>query len=343
MNSADFKTELKRGLSGGYLFYGPENYLASHYCREAAKVIVPEGLDSDFSCRRIDASMSETPLADIYDALTSMSGFGGRRLVTVSGLDIDRLKAAEFESLTEYCAYADDMSVLILLAPPDLLDVGYLPKRPSQRFAALSEVLRPVAFEYETPARLMKWITAHFAAKTVACEPAISQMLVNRCGRSMSTLNGEIEKLSAYVLSRSRRSVTPEDVEYISVKSEETGAFDFSNAITDGDAARAVALLSEMKAQKEKPEIILATVTRVVGDLLLVSTLAEKGASKSEIAQQTKIHEFKVSIYLNRLKRLPPSYAAKALERCMECDRLLKSTALDGYALIERLVCAIQA
>nr|MBQ4318113.1 hypothetical protein [Clostridia bacterium] len=96
-----------------------------------------------------------------------------------------------------------------------------------------------------------------------------------------------------------------------------------------------------MKSQKEKPEIILATVTRVIGDLLLVSSLAEKGASKAEIAQRTKIHEFKVSIYLNRLKRLPPTYASAALERCMECDRMLKSTALDGYALIERLICAL--
>jgi len=339
--SSDFKLEIKRGLSGGYLFYGPENYLAAHWCREARKLIAPDGIDADFSCRRIDASLCEDPIGELYDALSTLSGFGGRRLTEVTGLDIDHLKAADFERLTDCCSLADETAILILRAPPDLLDVGYLPKRPSQKFAALCEVLRPVSFEYETPARLSKWITAHFAAKTVACEPEISQMLIQRCGRDMSTLAGETDKLSAYVLSQNRRKVTAEDVDLVCVVNSEYGAFDFSNAICDGDTQKALLLLGDMKSRKEKPEIILATISRVICDMLIVSTLAEKGANKAEIAKQTKLHEFKVGMYLNRLRRLPQDYAKTALDRCLECDRLMKSTALDSYALIERLICSI--
>jgi len=341
INSSDFKLELKKGLSGGYLFYGPENYLALHFCREARKLIAPDGLDDDFSCRRIDASLCEDPIGELYDALSTLSGFGGRRLTEVTGLDIDRLKAADFERLTDCCSLADETALLILRAPPDLLDVGYLPKRPSQRYAALCEVLRPVAFEYETPARLTKWIGTHFAAKTVACEPETAQFIINRCGRDMSALACEIDKLSAYVLSQGRRKVTNEDVGYVGVVSRETGAFDFSNAICDGDTQKALILLSDMKARKEKPEIILATISKVICELLTVSVLAENGMNKPDIARQTKLHEFKVGLYLNRLRRLPKGYANTALERCLECDRQLKSTALDSYSLIERLVCAL--
>ena len=285
--------------------------------------------------------MCEDPIGEIYDALSTLSGFGGRRLTEVTGLDIDHLKAADFEKLTDCCTLADETAILILRAPPDMLDVGYLPKRPSQRFAALCEVLRPVAFEYETPAKLSKWITAHFAAKTVACEPEISQFILGRCGRDMSSLACEIDKLSAYVLSQGRRKVTAEDVEYVGVVSRETGAFDFSNAICDGDTQKALILLSDMKAVKEKPEIILATISKVLCDMVTVSALNEIGMNKSDIAKHTKIHEFKVGMYLNRLRRLPQGYAQAALERCLECDRQLKSTALDSYALIERLICSI--
>ncbi len=335
---SDYKRLLMQNISGGYLFFGPENYLASHYTRETRKVVAGGMVDADFSCRIIDAPLLENPLGEIYDALTTLSGFGGKRLVEVVGLDIDHMKTADFEKLVELCELCDESAVMILRAPPDTLDVGYLPKRPSAKFAALAEVLCPVSFDYEQPARLMKWIQSHFASLTVACEPNICKAMIDGCGRDMSLLSGEIEKLAAYVLAQGRRSVTPEDVDLICVKSSESGAFDFANAITDGDITRALELMAEFRAKKEKPEIILATISRTLGDILTVATLAESGMKRDEIARRTKLHEFKVGNYLTRLSKVSPRYAHNAMKRCLECDRKLKSTALDGYSLIERMI-----
>jgi len=301
LTPTDFKLELKRGLSGGYLFCGPENYLAAHYCREARRLIAPSDRDDDFSCRRIDAPLSGDPIGELYDAVSSLSGFGGRRIVEVTGLDIDHLKQAEFDTLIDCCSMADETSILILRAPPDMLDVGYLPKRPSAKFTALAEVLRPVSFEYETPQKLAKWVTAHFAAKTLVCEPDVSAALIAKCGRDMATLSNEVDKIGAYTASQGRRHVTYDDIELLAVSSPETGAFDFSNAVTEGNTARALELLCDMKARKEKPELILASVTKVISDLAAVSALAHPSSSgasarNDEIAKKTKIHEFKVNI-----------------------------------------------
>ncbi len=338
INSTDFKNELRRGLTGGYLFYGAEGYLASYYAKEARKRIAPKEGDADFCIRQIDAPLSSDPLGELDEAMGTLAGFGMQRLVEVYGLNIDGLKAADFDRLVELCRMADETSLLILRTTPDLLDAGLLPRRPSARFAALADVLRPVAFEYETPAKLSKWVSSHFAAHTVAASPETAQLLIARCGRDMSVLAGEIEKLSAYVLAHGRQILTAEDVREVSVRSEEMGAFDFSNAVLDGNVPQALTLLGEMRSRRDKPELILGSVSRIFSDLITVAALRERRLAPAEIAARTKLHEFKVSLYLKRLDAVSPSYPSAMLNACLDCDRLLKTSSLDGYSLLERLL-----
>lgn len=74
----------------------------------------------------------------------------------------------------------------------------------------------------------------------------------------MSVLASEIDKLTYYLKSVGREKLTEADVDLVSSESREIAAFDFANAILDGNAGRALSILSELRLRKEKPEIILS-------------------------------------------------------------------------------------
>jgi len=51
-----------------------------------------------------------------------------------------------------------------------------------------------------------------------------------------------------------------------------------------------------------------------------------------------KMHSYKAGLYLNAARTRPADYFDRAVSRCAEADRKIKSTPL-GYAVIERLIC----
>lgn len=345
LSSSDFPNELRRGLCGGYLFFGPEDYLASRYVQEAKKLFCQRPGDEEFCVCAIDGAMAENPLGDLYNAMSVLPGFGMRRLVTVQALDLDRLGKEELSLLLSCCGMADGSTVLILRAPPHLLEAGTWRKTGggrsfsgTARFNALAEALRPVEFAWETDARLSRWITAHFAAQTVAAGPAIASEMIARCGRSMSVLAGEIDKLSAYLLSHGRQNVTPEDLAFVCVSSPERGEFDFSNAVLNADIPTAVSLLHEMRDRKEQPELILGSVTALFTALVRVRAGMDGGMTAQEIADAAKLNIYRVNLYLKRLRALSPAYPAQALRACLAADSAVKQSQLDSYAVIERLL-----
>ena len=75
---------------------------------------------------------------------------------------------------------------------------------------------------------------------------------------------------------------------------------------------------------------------------LFYSLFMAEGMTKSQIASATKMHEYKCSIYMNALTGVEPRRIRAALDRCLETDRLMKSSS-PGYMALERFICTIPA
>ncbi|MCQ2426739.1 MAG: DNA polymerase III subunit delta [Lachnospiraceae bacterium] len=337
MTGAEFGALLKKGISGGFLFYGEETYLKHRYLEAVRKEIVPDPTLDAFNRYRFD-ERSYDPDA-LRGAISSFPMMAEKKLIELHSLPLSQMKSGEMSELTDALSSIapDDGTVLILYTEPEEFDPG-TPKRPSSLFKTLSGILTPVLFDRETPARLNKWITQHFAAEGVFASSDLALRLTDYVGKDMYALSGQIEKLAAYVRANGRDHLTDEDITLVACRYREPQAFDFANAILDGNLSEALSLLSEKKLRKEPPEIILSGVSTVFCDLLTLRLLYDNGCQPKEMSAKTGMHEYRVNLYLRTAVKKSASVYKKALSLCADADLRIKSTPLDPYVLLDRLV-----
>ena len=168
---------------------------------------------------------------------------------------------------------------------------------------------------------------------------AVIEALLAQSGTSMDALAGEIAKLCAYAKQNGREEVTAEDVENVASRVGESDAFGLTNAILEGNAARAYACLQDMKGRKVEPTLAIASVARTYADLLTVRSFAEAGLSQKEIATRLKMHEYKVGLYWRAAKKRTPGQLEEALAFCSRADNASKSgLGIGGYLALEYLI-----
>lgn len=340
IKEADFRRELKSSPRPGYLFFGDEDYLKAFSVRSAREVICPDPTFAMFNEMRLDAT--DFDAQKLQDALTPMPMMADRKLVTLTGLNFNAMRAGDLDDL---CAALStlkefDYNLLIVVAAADCLDPGYLPKRPSATLRKLGEYLTPVQFDRSTPAKLAAWVGKHFAHNGVTASPELCAAMIDYCGRNMFSLSGEVDKLSFYVLAHNRTEATDADMRTVCTPAIEYDAFAFANALMEGRREAALAILADYKLRRVDPIVILSDVIRVFCDMEVISALWKEGTPPTEIASLTKIHEFRVGLYLKSLNHTPAERLRRAIDACADADATLKLSP-QGYTALERLICTV--
>ncbi|MBQ8849553.1 MAG: DNA polymerase III subunit delta [Clostridia bacterium] len=335
-----FRRELKKGLSGGFLFFGDEDYMKSFDLRAAREAVCPDETFAVFNDIRIDALGYSA--GALLDALIPPPMMTDKKIVTVSGLNIGGLRQGELSELYEALGELEkyDYNVLVISVPAGQLDAGNLPKKPSALLTKLSEYLTPVHFEPVSGARLTSWVGKHFEHNGVTATPDVCAELVRFCGRSMFTLSAETEKLAYYVLWNGRREVTVEDIKNVSIAEISSDTFALANSIVDGRYEDAMRALEVMKFRRVDPIMIMSEVSRVVCDLVSVKALCDEGMSPQGVSAALKMNEYKAKIYVGGVVGKPMGKLMRALELCSEADLALKQSP-QGYTAIERLICSL--
>lgn len=342
LKEVDFRRELKACPTGGYLFFGEEDYMKAAALRTARQAVTAsDPAMAAFNDIRLDG-LDFTPAA-LLDAMTVPPVGAERKIITVTGLNLSALRSADLDKLCEALAEIPDYpyNLVIVSASADTLDPGNLPKKPSELLTTLAEHLRPVNFERNTPAKLLGWVQKHYLHGGVQADPKVCQFTVEYCGRNMFTLAGEIDKVACYVRAKGRDTATEADVRTAAIPAMEYDAFAFTNAIMERRRADALDILSDLKLRRVEPLYILSEVSRVVCDLLMIRTMADGGRTASEIGSELKMHEYRVGLYLKQARRTDLPLLQNAVTACQTADKALKRSSTDGYGVIERLICSL--
>jgi DNA polymerase III, delta subunit len=329
----EFDRQLKSGALSAYLFYGNEEYLARVY-RDKLRAKITGGDAEVFNHAVLDGdTYSPGALADEILMLPVMADC---RFIEVKGVSFAKADAVEgLCSVLEILPDCPHVVVLIYAMGEDF-DAGS-EKQPSKTLAALSGCLVPVCFSPETPARLAQWIARHFEAEGVGAPQEICARLVAFSGRDMTTLAGEIDKLAAFVLAHGRSTVTEPDIREVCGAVTELDSFALANAVLQGDSDAAMTALTEALSRREKPELLLASISRVFCDLYAVRLCADEGMGKRDIAAKLKLHEYKAGLYVMACRNHTAEALAAAVERCREADLKLKSTQVASEVILTRL------
>ncbi len=333
MTANDFKAELRR-LSGGYLFCGEEDYLKRYYMGAARNAVT----EKNDIFNRILITADNYSADNLMSSIESLPVMNDKKFIEISGLPFNEMREQDIEDMTEVLSKLPDYEydVLIIYADAENFDAG-TPKQPSKLFKKLSKVVKPVLFPRETPARLAAWVAKHFAAELVVAPPDAVNALLAKCGCDMSVLSSEIEKLCWYLKAANREKLTEADVALVASESKEIAAFDFTNAILDGKISKALSILTELRLKKEKPEIILSGISKVICELCAVKALMESGSGSQMIAQKLKMHPFKAGLYMKSASAADSDKLKRLAAICYDADIRIKSTPLDSYGVLDRL------
>lgn len=336
MTVKELDDKIKYGPSGVYIFYGEEEYLKRRYLERIRETLITDDTDAVFNHVILDSELDR-----LGDELvgTPLFGSAGGRLIELRGVDFTSMSDSKLDELSlAFSEVTDD--TLVVYCRPDEFSEG-TKKAPSSHFKKFSKSANLVNFEKQTPQKLIGWAGRHFASHSCAADAQICKCLIDYCKNDMFVLASEIDKVASYARENGKNVITQDMIYLVCSPNTVYGAFDFANAIIDGDTKTALTIFADMKLRKERPESILSSVSRICGELLTVKILVDSGCSKQDIAKKMKMHEYPVSLRMATVAKKSIDSLEAAVKSCCDADIKIKTTRLDDYTVLEVLILSL--
>lgn len=337
MTSAELRGRIKDGRIGGfYILAGEEDYLKNHYRREIKKIACADDAFEMFNYQLFDGDDME--LSAVKEALMAPPMMSDYKLIEWRHANLDRLRDGERDILIELAELKEDFpyAVFVITALKDGFETTE--KKPSKLHARLKECYDIVFFEKSTDTQLLSWLKKHFDAEGIAVNAATLNAMLFRVGHSMEQLGEEVTKLASYAKANGKSEVTSEDVEEVCSSTVECDAFAISNAIIEKNMEKAFLALTDMKSRRVEPYVVLAQLSKTYGELLSVSLLIDEGCGQDAIAGITKMHPYRLSLYMRAAKKTGTKRLADALTRLVKVDSASKMGGIAGWGAVEMFI-----
>ncbi len=343
--------QIKSGIGGSYLFFGDEDYLKVHYRDKIYASVMEEGLET-FNYFPISFSPAvqtkEDALSRLADAVVAIPMMQDKKLILVTDLSPASLSPTLLDALALSLKRANesDDTVLVVFCRADELEADYKFET-SALYKKLAPTATLVKFDLQPRGKLMAWVKRHFTEETIVITDEAAGTLVELAAGRMTALSFEIEKLlcyAKYVKGGEPPRIEQEDVLKIAVaNAQDEVPFAMLNAAQSWRLPEMLAVLHTAKEQREEPISVLARLSRIYLDMLLIKTASDAALSPTEIAKKLKMKDFRVTKYLSTIAKVPLSILENAVRLSYETDRALKSSPTDPWLLLDTLAVKIYA
>jgi DNA polymerase-3 subunit delta len=157
-------------------------------------------------------------------------------------------------------------------------------------------------------------------------------------GSHLGELAGEIDKLATYA---GGRAITIEDVDELVSGALAYQYWDLTDAVIEGRADRALAVLRRMDARDQPPQMLTYMLVRQYRQILLTQALLRDGMSQSQIEAQMGLHGYPLKKVIEQATRYPALALEAAYRRLLESDVAVKTGVLDAATALEVLVVSL--
>lgn len=335
---SQFKSEMKTLKPGVFLFYGDENFIKLHTLQQLRSRVCED--DSFEVFNHFVFTRDNYSAEAVHTAALSVPMMNDFKLIELYEIPLSEMRKKEdVESLCDALEAASDSddTILIIYTTAENFDEGD-EKRPSEMYKALAKYATPVEFAHEPTQKIVLWVQKHFSADRIVAELPECTYLIDTVGHDLTTLSGEIEKLTAYLHYKERDRLHKMDIDLVCPHNKEIGAFEFADAILDGNNDKAFYILADYKLKNEPAQLILGGIIRCYTDLLALKIYAEAGVSSDDAAKRMNLHKYVAKIRMAKAKACERAALEGIIKLCSETDEALKSSAVEQYILLERLI-----
>ena len=331
MNWNEFYQALKAGeLSPVYLFTGPEEYVKREALESLRQKLLPPGLET-----LNDATLEGVTAQQITDACETMPMMCERRIVTVR--DWAPLLPAKSKNEDAETAW---MQKWLENPPASCVLVFYMRQEQDGRkkmSGLLKKKAAVVNFDLLTDAELSRWCARKLKPLGKRIEPAALNTLTYMAGRELTRLDGELDKLAAY-LGEERDAITEDDVKAIVSASLEYNVFELLNSLLAGDMKKGQQTVNSLLQGGQTSVGLLAMLTRQLRQLTHMKCALDAGETVLQVQERLKMHPYAAKQTARQCARLSAAWLTSIYDRCVTSDFEVKSGRLREQDALNELL-----
>jgi DNA polymerase-3 subunit delta len=322
------KFALKEGRPGKlYLFHGEERYLLENFLSQIRSLLVSDDF-AEFNHRRFEGSFS---IDELFAATDILPVFAERTLIEVRDYDIFKANDETKQRLIEFFSDLPDYACLIFVYDT----IEYNPDNRLKTVAALKSHFNVVEFGIQDQPQLIKWIKRHFADAGKTVDTPTAEYLAFITGGLMTSMNGEIEKVSAYA---SGDTVTREMIDAVVTPVLDAVTYKLADLIAQGKFDEASAVLDDLLKMREPPHKMMYSISLKLRQLLMARLYIEVGLDERKLMKTCGIHyDFQARSLMSGARRMSVEECRNAVLRCTETAYAM-NTSGDPEALLTELL-----
>lgn len=317
-----------------YLFYGTETRLLQARTKQTVRQVVGKN-PTAFSYSRLEGE--QATIDAICNSAITLPVFSAMRLTQVIDPPIESYSKEELSRL---------VNLFGELPPENLLLFTFISPafsgKPSAKFKTLLQGVQGAGggvllFAEQTKSVIAKTLVARAQRMGASIPTKTAYFLIDRCGKDLTTLIKEVDKLSAYALGR---EITQEDICHLTVATLESGTFDLSRAILQGNSKRAFVILQELFEQQIEPLLILGALNSSFIDLYRAKCAQMAGQGSDAITgyYPYRGREFRMNNALRDASRFSYAQLRECIRILSDTDKVFKSTGFSERVLLEMTV-----
>jgi DNA polymerase III subunit delta len=340
----------------GYVLLGDEIFLFERCRRGVLDTLMPDPGMRDFCLHTLD--LAETSIFEILDRAQTPSLMAPFQVFFIRGLKNlygRGSKKPEFEAIDAYFRSPNPQALLLFVAdhlriPTDLRKMDMQDKDRYERIReTLGDACSLIELARVDEADANRWILESAQARAIKFDPDAARQLVDALGADMMLIASEFEKLLLYVSAPigpvARNHVTLGDVETMVLAAKQRSLYELTDAISQKDRPRALALLHGLLNASDGGEDAaighLYMLARTFRQMLIIS---EKNVRDSRAIWQVLWQGFRMPPFAAEdLIRQARRYKSRreltrAIRLVARADLELRSSPANKLLVLERLI-----
>lgn len=319
----------KKELGRLYVFYGEERFLLEHYLGQVKKLLL-DPLTEAFNHHRFNGETFDT--AAFADAVEGLPMMAEHTLIQVEDIDLFKLPEADRERVAASLSDIPDYCTVVFV-----YSVGaWKPdKRMKKLWEAIDKQGLPVEFPKQDQHNLVAWITRHFAARQKRISTELCCYLIEITDGTMTSLMGEIEKISAFSGSD---TICKRDIDAVTEPVLDAVVFQMTDRMSAGRYDEALLKLRDLLKMQQEPIAILGAIGAHFRRLGTARTLLDNRKTSADLQKLCGLPDYPARKTMEAARRFSPAFCAAAANLILETDYKLKTSGGDSQRLLEKLI-----
>lgn len=311
-----------------YLLFGPQGMILEKKCKK----IIKDNLEVIDDFHVIKFMADEVTIQDIVFEADQTSLTGERKAIIVYHpyfLSTSKTKEKieslqDYKVLMEYLESPNTFTDLIFVLEADKLNER------SEIVKLLKVKAKVIEAKEITKEEWPRFIQQYFQKLNVSIDPdATSELALRVEGDAMRFVN-EAKKLALYT-----DHITYDDIQTMIARPLEENAFLIYDCLLKKDKSKAISIYRDLLVEGSEPVQLVGMLANQFRLLSEVSYLSTQYSSNNEIARILGVHEYRVKLSRDHLRRITYKKILKKIDELYQLDLDIKSGVVDRFFAFE--------